>query len=176
LTSTGYLPQFHLGEQRSDLFLGDRVDSDEGDPRTWDTVYNGGPGGERFDERQRRQVLFALDLEESPTGADQVDHRLAQLAREHAGWVPNAQGPSVAEGPEHGRVDRVVPLRLKVDDADQGEMAQLDRPGRDPVAAGGEEPQPADRIVGADAVVDRPIPLRERRAKPFGDDPDAPVT
>ena len=158
------------------MFLGGRIDADEGDPRTRDTVYNGGPGGKRFDERERGQVLLAVDGEEAAARADQVPDRAPQLSGQHARGITHPDRPAVPQRPEDRRVDRVVPLRLEVDDADQGQVAQLDRTGRDPVAARGEQAEGPDFGVGTGPLVHGPVPSGERGSQRRRDDPDAPVT
>src|SRR5580693_7124707 len=80
-------PEFHGADEPSYVVLGDGVDRHEGDPRTRDTVYNGGPERERFDEREGAQVLLALDLDEPAAGVDHLLDRAPEALGQHPGWV-----------------------------------------------------------------------------------------
>src|SRR5580658_2058245 len=56
------LPILHLAEQLLDAGLRRSVDRHEGDPLTRDSVYNGGPDGQRLEERHDPEVLLSVDL------------------------------------------------------------------------------------------------------------------
>src|ERR1700693_1178900 len=65
-------PELHLRDQRPNVFLRRGVDHHERDPLTWDAVYNGGTDRHRFDEGERPEVLFSVDLDQSAAGSDRL--------------------------------------------------------------------------------------------------------
>ena len=80
------------------------------------------PGGKRFDERERAEILFAVHFDESATLGDQLLHRAAQPLGQEAGRVADSDVPARREGPERSGVDGFVPSGLVVDDPDEREM------------------------------------------------------
>src|SRR5271170_309715 len=176
LISTAQPPRFHLRDQLAYMFLRTRIDADERGPLTRDSIYNGGPGGERFYQRERAQVLFSVDLEEPPARRDQVTDRVPQRLREEPGRVAHLDPSDRGERAERVRVDRLVALGLEIDDPDEGGMPQLKGPLGDPVPAGAERRQFPDTAVGLRTGVDRSVPLGELRAQGVGDGPGRLVT
>jgi hypothetical protein len=158
------------------MFLRDRIDADERGPLTRDTIYNGGPGGERFHERERAQVLLAVHLDQATASGDQPPNRPPERLGEKAGRVADSDMANGGQGPERIRVDRFVALRLEIYNPDERGMAELESPLGDPIPARAEQRQFADVKVGLGPGVHRSVALSEPRTEGDRDGPRRLVT
>lgn len=162
---------FHLVEQRIDPSLRCAVNRKKAHALAWNAVEDGRTHGQGLDQRHHRQVFLPVHFEQAPAATHDFTDGDPQVIRYHPGRIPNPLPPPRRERIECVRIDRIVALRLQVDNADEGKVTDRDGLRRDHVTTRSKERELSKLRLHLRAGIYRSVALLEGGPKRLRENP-----